>query len=118
MFEVQLSWAIGGVKVHNTHLAQSIFSHQQQLLCTKKVMDEQSLADVILKFEGFCFITPLSTRNHRSKSVEFGSNSHRFVKICENLAQIPQILSGDFGWRVVSHKKPTNVQHVEYIDKY
>ena len=42
-----------------------------------------------------------------SKSVVFDSNttswpnSHRFWKICENLAQIPQILNGNFGWRVV-----------------
>ena len=44
-------------------------------------------------------LTPLSTRNYHSKSVEFEPNSHRFFKICENLAkmwclsQTPQILS-------------------------
>ena len=33
--------------------------------------------------------------------MKFEPNSHRFLKICENLAQILQILSGDFRWRVV-----------------
>ena len=33
-------------------------------------------------------ITPLSTQDHHSKSVEFEPNSHRFFKIFENLDQI------------------------------
>ena len=41
-------------------------------------------------------------------NLKFEPNSHRCWQICENLAQIPQILSGDFGWRVVlNHKHPS-----------
>ena len=48
---------------------------------------ERSLCENIIA-QGFVDNT---TRNHHSKSVEFEPNLHRFFKICENLAQIPQI---------------------------
>ena len=76
-------------------------------------------------------VTPLSTRNHHSKSVEFGSNFkfsqicqiwakfHGFWRICEKLAQIPQILSGDFGWRVVLWTEYCSVRkNLQYLRKH
>ena len=46
-------------------------------------------------------LSQILTDFEKSDNLKFEPNSHRFVKICENLAQIPQILSGDFGWRVL-----------------
>ena len=37
-----------------------------------------------LSAEACLRLTPLSTQNYNSKSVEFEQNSHRFFKICEN----------------------------------
>ena len=39
----------------------------------------------------FMPITSLSTQIHHSKYVEVEPNSHRIVKTCVNLAEIPQI---------------------------
>ena len=53
---------------------------------------------VLLSTEGCLWLTPqhlfISLTN---LILKFEPNSHRFWQICENLAQIPQILSGDFG---------------------
>ena len=63
------------------------------LWCLKAKFQIQLSAEACLR------LTPLSTQNYHSKYVEFEPNSHKFVKICENLAkmwclsQTPQILS-------------------------
>ena len=58
----------------------------------------------VLDFLLIWAITPLSTRNHHSKSVEFDQyfeNLWEFGSNTTDVGQIPQILSVDFGWRVV-----------------
>ena len=48
------------------------------------------------------------------ENLKFEANWRRFCKICVNLAQIPQILSVDLGWRAavykIVHKSKENVK--------